>query len=102
MGKFDPLTLDEAKQVFTLDRRLSPAAMGNLTKPLYERFVLGPLARARLWAAQGAAGEAIAFVDDVLFVDPGNADAKGLRLQLVAAVDGGVPFDAGVALDGGR
>jgi tetratricopeptide (TPR) repeat protein len=103
LGKFEPLTLGEAKQVIELDRRLSPAAAGKLTKPVQERFVLGPLARARAWAIQGAPGEAIRFVDEALQVDPTNADAKALRLQLLAAADGGVPFDAGVpAMDGGR
>jgi len=53
------------------------------------------MARARLWAEQGAAGEAVKFVDDVLTVDPSNADAKALRAQLLAAADGGVAWDAG-------
>jgi hypothetical protein len=56
---------------------------------------MGPMARARLWAEQGAAGEAVKFVDDVLTVDPANAEAKGLRAQLLAVADGGVVWDAG-------
>ncbi|MDX2013421.1 MAG: hypothetical protein SFW67_24735 [Myxococcaceae bacterium] len=95
MGKYEPLTREEARQVLEFDRKLSPGTMGNLTKPVHERYVAGPLARARLWAQQGVAAEAVRFVDEVLEVDPSNADAKGLRAQLLAAADGGAPFDAG-------
>jgi hypothetical protein len=95
VGKFEPLTLDEARQVLELDRVLSPKARGKLTTPVFERFVAGPMARARGWAEQGAAAEAVVFVDDALKVDPGNADAKALRAQLVAAGDGGIPRDGG-------
>lgn len=96
IGKYDELTLDEARQVLELDRRISPKARGKLTVRIEERFVTGPLKRARDWAVQGAAAEAVAFVDDVLKVEPGHAEAKALRLELLSAADGGVwPGDAG-------
>jgi hypothetical protein len=83
MGKFEELTLDEAAQVLVLDKKLSPKEPGKLTKPVLERYVRGPMMRAEGWANQGAAGEAVKFVDDVLKVDPKNAEAKALRLRLL-------------------
>ncbi len=94
MGKYEELTLDEAASVVALDKKLSSAAPGKLTKPILERFVRGPMMRARDWANQGAAGEAVRFVDDVLKVDPKNAEAIQLRKELLARADGGV-VDAG-------
>ena len=95
MSKFEALTLDEAKQVIALDRRISPKDQGKLTKPIFERYVNGPLARAKLWAEQGAAAEAVRFVEDALKVDPANADARALLKQLTALADAGMPLDAG-------
>jgi hypothetical protein len=95
MSKFDELTLEEAKQVLILDRRISPKANGKLTTPVIGRYVTGPLARAREWAEQGAAGEAVKFVDDAIIVDPSNAEAKALRRRLLEVVDGGVSWDGG-------
>ncbi len=95
LSKYEALTLEEAKLMIVLDRRISPKSVGKLTTPVIERYVMGPMARARLWAEQGAAGEAVKFVDDVLTVDPANAEAKGLRAQLLAVADGGVVWDAG-------
>jgi hypothetical protein len=98
VGKYDELTLDEARQVLELDRRISPDEPGRLSKPVIERFVRGPMMRARAWARQGAAGQAVAFVGDVLKVDPSNVEAKALRAKLLAIADGGVwvdPPDAG-------
>lgn len=96
-GKFEELTLDEARQVLALDRRLSPKEPGRLTKPVQERFVRGPMKRAEAWASQGAALEAVRFVDDVLKVDPGNVEAKALRASLLEAGDGGVTWDGGTS-----
>lgn len=95
MGKYDELSLAEAATVVQLDRGLSPGEPGKLTKPVLERYVRGPMMRARDWAAQGASGEAVRFVDDVLKVDPKNDEAKQLRAELLAQADGGVPADAG-------
>ncbi|MDP3499452.1 MAG: hypothetical protein Q8S33_03940 [Myxococcales bacterium] len=95
LSKYEALTLDEAKLMIVLDRRISPKAVGKLTTPVIERYVTGPMVRARLWAEQGAAGDAVKFIDDVLTVDPSNADAKALRAQLLAVADGGVVWDAG-------
>lgn len=95
MGKSEELTLDEARQVVELDKRLSPKEPGKLTKKVSERFVLGPMKRAEAWAAQGAAGEAVRFVDDALKVDPSNAEAKALKARLLELADGGVAGDAG-------
>ena len=96
MSKFEELTLDEAKQVIALDRRISPKDQGKPTKPIFERYVSGPMTRAKLWAEQGAAAEAVRFVEDALKVDPTNADARALLKQLTTLAD------AGVSLDGGR
>jgi hypothetical protein len=98
IAKFDELTLAEARQVIELDRVLSPKEPARLTKPIIERFVTGPMNRAKAWASQGAAGEAVKFVDDALTVDPKNAEAKGLRAQLVSLADAGLSLalpDAG-------
>lgn len=95
LSKYEALTLDEAKQMLILDRRISPKAVGKLTSPVIERYVTGPMARARLWAEQGAAAEAVKFVDDALVVDPSNVDAKALRRRLLDVADGGVSWDAG-------
>lgn len=94
MGKYEELSLDEAASAIALDKKLSPSSPGKLTKPVLERFVRGPMMRARDWANQGAAVEAVRFVDDVLKVDPKNAEAIQLRKDLVAGADGGV-VDAG-------
>ena len=95
LSKYEALTLEEAKQMVMLDRRISPKAVGKLTAPVVERYVTGPMARARSWAEQGAAGEAVKFVDEVLLVDPANADAKALRRRLLEVADGGLSWDAG-------
>lgn len=95
MGKSEELTLDEARQVLVLDKRISPKEPGKLTKKVIERFVVGPMKRAEAWAMQGAAGEAVRFVDDALKVDPSNVEAKALRARLVDIADGGAPWDAG-------
>lgn len=95
LSKYEALTLEEAKLMIALDRRISPKSVGKLTTPVIERYVTGPMGRARLWAEQGAAGEAVKFVDDALTVDPTNADARALRAQLLAVADGGVAWDAG-------
>jgi len=95
LSKYEALTLDEAKQMLILDRRISPKAIGKLTSPVIERYVTGPMARARLWAEQGAAAEAVKFVDDALLVDPANADARTLRRRLQDVADGGISWDAG-------
>lgn len=95
MSRVDRLTLDEARQVLELDRAISPKAVGKLTVPIVERFVQGPLARAQLWASQGAAGEAVRFVEDALRVDPKNVEALALRVRLLEVADGGRPWDAG-------
>jgi len=94
VGKYDELTLDEARQVLALDRRISAKEPGRLSKPVLARFVRGPMMRARDWARQGAAVQAVAFVDDVLKVDPSNAEARALRAQLLAVADGGVWVDS--------
>lgn len=94
MGKYEELTVDEAKQVLALDAKLSPKERGKLTRPVFDRHVAGPLQRAKLWAEQGAASEAIGFVDGALAVDPNNADAKALKKLLLSLGDGGV-LDAG-------
>ena len=95
LSKYEALTLEEAKSMIALDRRISPKAVGKLTTPVVERYVTGPMGRARLWAEQGAAGEAVKFVDDALTVDPANVDARALRAQLLAVADGGIAWDAG-------
>jgi hypothetical protein len=95
MGKSGELTIDEARQVLVLDKRISPKEPGKLTKKVSERFVVGPMKRAEAWAAQGAAGDAVRFVDDALAVDPSNAEAKALRARLLEIADGGVARDAG-------
>jgi hypothetical protein len=95
VGRYAPLTPDEAREVLVLDRKLSPSAPGRLTTPVLERFVLGPLTRARLWAEQGAAGEAVTFVEAALRVDPSNAEARALRAHLLDVADGGVRRDGG-------
>ncbi|MBL8935243.1 MAG: hypothetical protein JNM69_11870 [Archangium sp.] len=95
MSKFEELTLDEAKQVIALDRRISPKEPGKLTRPIVERYVNGPMTRAKLWAEQGAAAEAVRFVEDALKVDPTNADARALLKQLGTLADAGVSLDAG-------
>lgn len=95
MSKFEELTLDEAKQVIVLDRRISPKEPGKLTRPIVERYVNGPMTRAKLWAEQGAAAEAVRFVEDALKVDPTNADARALLKQLGTLADAGVSLDAG-------
>lgn len=83
MGKFDELSLEEAASAIALDKALAKAP-GKLTIPIIERFVLGPMQRAKSWAEQGAAAEAVRFVDDVLKVDPSNVDARALKKTLVA------------------
>lgn len=95
LAKFEALTLEEAKQVIALDRRISPKEQGKLTKPIFERYVNGPMARAKLWAEQGAAAEAVRFVEEALKVDPANADARALLKQLAELADAGVSLDAG-------
>ncbi|MCA3013114.1 MAG: hypothetical protein INH41_12035 [Myxococcaceae bacterium] len=95
VGRFAPLTPDEAREVLALDRALSPSSPGQLTKPVQERYVLAPLRRARLWAERGAAGEAVPFVDEALRVDPSNVEAKALRARLLDMADGGAPLDGG-------
>ncbi|MBE2249683.1 MAG: hypothetical protein IAE78_09045 [Myxococcus sp.] len=95
VSKYEPLTLEEARTLLALDKRISPKAVGKLTEPVVDRYVKGPLARASLWAEQGAAAEAVRFVDDVLLVDPANAEARALRLRLLEVADGGAPFDGG-------
>ncbi len=95
LSKYEALTLEEAKLMITLDRRISPKSVGKLTAPVIERYVTGPMVRARAWAEQGAAGEAVKFVDDALIVDPTNADARALRTRLLSVADGGVAWDAG-------
>ncbi|MBL8918278.1 MAG: hypothetical protein JNJ54_05420 [Myxococcaceae bacterium] len=95
LGKSEELTLDEARQVVELDKRISPKEPGKLTRKVIDRFVVGPLKRAEAWAMQGAAGEAVRFVDDALKVDPANPEAKALRARLLDIADGGAPWDAG-------
>jgi tetratricopeptide (TPR) repeat protein len=84
MSRYEPLTSEQARLVLELDRRLSPQQPGKLTRPVIERYVEGPLNRAKAWVEQGAASEAVQFVDEALAVDPHNAEAIQLKNTLLS------------------
>ncbi len=88
-GTRDSFTPAQAREYLALDARLSPKARSKLTEPTWQRFVQEPLARAKAWAQQGHAAEAVPVVEGVLLVVPAHAEAQALLQTLRAPTDAG-------------
>lgn len=94
-GHTDALTVDEAKLLLALDKKISPGRRGKITDEVYLRRVQGPINRARMLWQNGGPGEALQALQLALEIDPANADA--LQMQAALKSDAGYPVaDAGV------
>jgi hypothetical protein len=81
VSQIDQPTPEQVRSFFELDRKISPTVRGKLTEKVYERFVTKPLQLART-QADGGAAQALQLLEQVLFVDPKNAEALELKNQL--------------------
>ncbi len=90
-AQLDSLTPEQAAQLLAWDVKINPKAHSRLTEPVIERFVNRPLQNART-LAQGDPAQALKVLEQVLRVDPGNAEARTLREALREALraDGGL------------
>ena len=77
----DEFTPDQAKEFLELDRKISPSVRGQITEKAFQRFVVKPLELAND-QAQGDVPRATQLLDQVLFVDPKNAEALALEARL--------------------
>jgi hypothetical protein len=93
VSRSDRLTPADAKQLFALDRALSPQAMGKITKPVHDRFVAMPLLKAKARLDAGLTQEALGFARAAYDADPYDADAVATMSRL--GVDAGTPVDGG-------
>jgi hypothetical protein len=82
ISRNEELTLAEAKSYLEWDRLISPKEPGKLTKPVMRRYIEDPLAGARVAIQAGDTKSAKAAAERVLQVDPKNADAKALLVEL--------------------
>lgn len=80
----DELSLDDAKLMFELDRKISPTVRGKLTEKAWDRYVTKPLGLAHARASGDVKG-AMGLVDTVLAVDPKNVEALALKKDLISA-----------------
>lgn len=79
MSQMDRPTPEQVRDLFALDRQISRQVRGKLTEKVYERFVTKPLQLAHAQADGGGTVIALKLADEVLFVDPGNAEALQLK-----------------------
>ncbi len=77
----DEFTPEQARDFLALDRAISPTVHGKITEKAWTHYVVKPLELAKS-QAQGDVPRALQLLDQVLFVDPKNADALALRAEL--------------------
>jgi hypothetical protein len=83
----DEFTPEQAHTFLEFDKQISPTVRGKLTEKAYARYVTHPLELARS-RAEGDVPGATALLEQVLIVEPSNAQAKAL-LQSLRRVDAG-------------
>ena len=86
--KRDTLSVAEAKDFIAWDRQISPKASGKLTGSVIKRYIEAPLHYARTAHEGGEAAKAKKLLDDVLEIDPKNADALALKAKIEAPDSG--------------
>ena len=91
VNHIDEFTPDQAKAFLEFDRKISPTVRGQMTEKAFQRYVTKPLELAGE-QARGDVPRALQLLDQVLFVDPKNAEALALKTKLMA---GARPTDAG-------
>lgn len=79
LSQMDQPTPTQVRDFLALDRQISRDVRGKLTEKVYERFVTKPLQLARLQADGGGTVFALKVADEVLFLDPANAEALQLK-----------------------
>lgn len=84
----DTLTVEQARQLLELDKKIAPNKRGKLTETVVERYVTRPLERARSLSTQDRLA-ALHVVEQVLTIEPANAAALELQKSLRNGVDGG-------------
>jgi hypothetical protein len=87
VNHIDEFTPEQAKTFLEFDKKISPTVRGKLTEKAYQKYVAHPLEMARSRSEGDAAG-ARALLEQVLIVEPTNADAKAL-LKTLNVPDGG-------------
>lgn len=85
----DEFTPEQARDFLAIDRAISPTVRGKITEKAFHHFVTKPLELARAQAT-GDVPRALQLLDQVLFVDPKNAEALAFKAELSAP-----PKDAG-------
>lgn len=88
LSQLDQPTPEQVRSFFELDRKISPTVRGKLTQKAYERFVEKPLSLAKS-QADGGGAMATQLVEQVLFLDPKNAEALALKAKLASSPDAG-------------
>ncbi|MDP1821867.1 MAG: hypothetical protein Q8L48_01430 [Archangium sp.] len=78
----DEFTPDQAREFLELDRQISPAVRGKVTEKAWARFVAKPLELAQDQAKGGGGPRALQLLEQVLYVDPKNAEALALKAKL--------------------
>lgn len=86
----DEFTPDQARDFLELDRKISPTVRGKVTEKAWARFVARPLELAQNQATGGGGPRALQLLEQVLFVDPNNAEALALKAKLIRP-DAGPP-----------
>ena len=77
----DEFKPDEARTFLDLDRKISPTVRGRLTEKAFTRYVSKPLELAKE-QAKGDVPRALQLVDQVLTIDPKNAEGLAMKAQL--------------------
>jgi tetratricopeptide (TPR) repeat protein len=75
-GKIDELVPEEAVKMIALNKQIAPGGVSKLTEKVLEKFATRPLKLAQLRLAAGDKKFAKETAEQVLQVDPQNADAK--------------------------
>ncbi|MFT3709152.1 MAG: hypothetical protein QM817_16030 [Archangium sp.] len=89
VSRVDEFTPEQAKTFLEFDKKISPTVRGKLTEKAYEKYVTHPLEMARSRSKGDVAGARV-LLNQVLIVEPENADAKALLKALDSP-----PVDAG-------
>ncbi len=84
----DEFTPEQARDFLELDRKISPTVRGKITQKAFAHFVTKPLELAHS-QAKGDVPRALQLIDQVLFVDPKNAEALALKAELTPGKDAG-------------
>lgn len=79
LSQMDQPTPTQVRDFLALDRAISRSVRGKLTQKIVERFVTKPLQLAQAQGEGGGTVYALKLIDEVLFVDPTNADAQALK-----------------------